>query len=80
MLITLKLTKPDGRIAQYTTHNKINRFYYIARHDKFLKAKIKVSYGKKECSQGCICEFSNEAEVFTKSDLLETIRAFMKEV
>lgn len=56
--------------------NKTRRFSKSIVPDNFLKAKVKVSYGKKLCVQNCLCEFTNSGEYFNKAELIQAIKDF----
>lgn len=79
MQVTLNLTKPNGSIRRYTTKDKINRFFYKLRHDKFTKAYLKVSYGKQICNLGCKCEFYNDGEYSNSKEALKAYKMFLGE-
>ena len=44
-----------------------------------LKCYIKVSYEKKKCIDGCICEFMNDGWYTNKKDFMFAFNAFRKE-
>jgi hypothetical protein len=46
--------------------------------DKFYKAKLRVSYGKRENCWGKLVEFVNEGIYFNRKDLQQAFRAFIE--
>ena len=79
---TLKLYKTDGKIETVRTGKK-KRFLRILRtinwESGIKKGYIKVSYGKKICVDGCLCEFYNNGYYETKKELLEIFKYFDEE-
>lgn len=41
-----------------------------------LKVYLRVSYGRQKCNLGCVCNFANEGEYESKTDLLGAFAAF----
>lgn len=76
---TLKLYKNNGKVETVRTKKKM-RFLRIIRtinwQDGIKKTYIKVSYGKKICVSGCLCEFHNDGYYNNKQDLLEIFKYF----
>ena len=77
---TLKLYRNNGKIETVRTHKK-KRFLKILRTINWQsvalrKTYIKVSYGKKICNYGCLCDFYNEAYCNNKEELLEIFKYF----
>lgn len=79
---TLKLYKNNGKIEIVRTH-KIKRFLRNIRtinwQNGIKKAYLKVSYGKKICNFGCLCEFYNDGYYDSKKELLEVFKYFDEE-
>ena len=46
--------------------------------DKYEKYKLRVTYGKQKCAQGCICEFDNEIRG-NRKDIEWALKAFIQE-
>ncbi len=77
---TLKLYKTNGEVETVRTKKK-RRFLRNIRTinwqlDGIKKAYIKVSYGKKMCNYGCLCDFYNDGYCDNKEELLQTFRYF----
>lgn len=77
---TLKLYKNNEKIETLRTKKK-KRFLRNIRtrnwKDAGIKrAYIKVSYGKKICNYGCLCEFYNDIYYYTKDELLQMFKYF----
>lgn len=80
---TLKLYKTNGKIETVRTHKK-KRFIRILRTINWQsmglrKTYLKVSYGKKTCNYGCLCDFYNDGYYDNKEDLLQTFQYFDEE-
>lgn len=76
----LKLYKPDGKVKTLRTKKK-KRFLKIIRTINWQtmgirKAYLKVSYGKKNCNFGCLCEFYNDTYCNNKEELLDMFKYF----
>lgn len=79
----LKLFTNNGKIEIVRTRKK-KRFLRIIRtinwQDRGIKrAYIKVSYGKKICNFGCLCDFYNDGYYQSKKELLEIFKYFDEE-
>lgn len=76
---TLKIYRTSGKIETIRTRKK-KRFFRILRtinwQDGVKKTYLKVSYDKKICNFGCLCEFYNDGWYFNKEDLMWAYRAF----
>lgn len=76
---TLKLYKTNGKIEIVRTHKK-KRFLRIIRtlnwESGIKKAYIKVSYEKKVCNHGCLCDFYNDCYCDNKEDLIDVFEYF----
>lgn len=79
---TLRLHKNGGKVETVRT-KKRKRFLRILRTIKWgtgiLRGYIKVSYGKKICVDGYLCEFYNDGYYDNKEDLLEVFKVFNEE-
>lgn len=81
---TLKIYKNNEKIETVRTRKK-KRFLKIIRtinwkFDGIKRTYLKVSYGKKVCISGCLCEFQNDAYCNTKEELMEIFKYFDEEV
>ena len=74
--IHLKLWKKDGVVSYYS--DKTRRIFSRLATQNFLKGKILVKYGKKECNLGCVCEFTNEAMVKNKEEARNMLNYFLE--
>jgi len=78
----LKLYKDNGKVEIVRTHKR-RRFFRIIRtinwQNGIKKALIKVSYGKKACNFGCLCDFYNAGSCSSRKKLLEMLRYFDEE-
>lgn len=76
---TLKLYKTNGKAEKVRTRKK-KRFLRIIRtinwKNGVKKAYLKVSYGKKLCNYGCLCDFYNDTYCNNIEELLEMFRYF----
>ncbi len=77
---TLKLYKTEGKVEKVRTKKK-RRFLRILgtinwQHDGVKRAYLKVSYGKKICNYGCICDFLNDTYCNEKKELLDAFKYF----
>lgn len=76
---SLKLYKNNGKVEIVRTRKK-KRFLKIIRtinwENVIKKASLKVSYGKKICNYGCLCDFYNDTYCNSKIDLLEMFKYF----
>ncbi len=76
---TFRVIKDGKTIVRCQTHSKRrfnNRIRTINWQDSPLKVYLRVSYGKRECNLGCICNFYNDGEYDTLQDLMEALEAF----
>lgn len=76
---TFRVIKNGKTIDRCQTHSKrrfYNRIRTINWQDSPLKVYLRVSYGKRECNLGCICNFYNDGEYDTLQDLMEALEAF----
>ncbi len=78
--MVLKFWLKNGKITQkyYREHGR--RFTSSIVPNSFKKAYVKVSYGRKKCNFGCVCEFANWGTYETRPELLKAIRDFLEEV
>lgn len=74
--IVLKVWLPNGKVIQKVFNHRTRRFTSSAVPRLFQKAYVKVSYGRKECNLGCVCEFANWGIYETRLELLKAIRDF----
>jgi len=76
---TLKLYKNNGKVEIVRTKKK-KRFLKIIRtinwQNDIKKVYLKVSYGKRKCIEGCICDFYNDGLYENKGELLQTFKYF----
>lgn len=76
---TLKLYKTNGNVEIVRTRKK-KRFLKIIRtinsQNGIKKAYLKVSYGKKQCSSGCNCDFYNDGYYYNKEELMSVFTYF----
>lgn len=75
--LVLRLWNKEGKLKYYQPMY-FNRFIQLIRHTSFIKAYAKVSYGKKICNFGCLCEFTNEGEAENKKDLVKMVKYFLE--
>ncbi len=80
---TLKLFRTIGKIETVRTKKKM-RFLRNIRTinwqlDGIRKAYLKVSYGKKMCNYGCLCDFYNDGFYDNKEELLDVFKYFDEE-
>ncbi len=79
---TLKLYKNNGEVETVRTKKK-KRFFRILRmidwQNHIKNAYLKISYGKKKCTEGCLCDFYNDGYYANKEDMLETFKYFNEE-
>lgn len=80
---TLKLYKTDKKVETVRTKKKrrfLTNLRTINWQNKGIeRTYIKVSYGKKLCVFGCLCEFYNDGYYDNKEELLQTFRYFEEE-
>ena len=74
---TLFITKDTGKTIHYRPMY-FSRFIQLIRHTSLKKAYVKVSYGKKICNYGCLCEFTNEGWTEDKQTLIKMLRSFLE--
>lgn len=77
---TLKFYKTDGKVETVRTKKKM-RFLKIIRtinwQDRGIyKAYLKVSYGKRICNYGCLCDLYNDGYYDNKEELLQVFEYF----
>ncbi len=80
---TFKIVKDGKTIDKCQTHSRRrfnNRIRTINWQDRPLKGYLRVSYGKRECNLGCVCNFYNDGEYETKEDLLFALSAFTEDI
>lgn len=75
--ITLKFWKSDGKIKIYC-FSKTRRIIAKVKVDKFLKARLKVSYGRILTNTGKLENFTNSGTYFSKDELLMALYAFLE--
>lgn len=68
-------TKPTTRTYKVSKRRFTSRFVPV----NFKNAYVKVSYGTKVCSQGCVCEFFNDGEYTTRTEFIKAIKDFLEE-
>ena len=76
--IYLRLLLKNGKMKQYTSTDRTRRLLAKSRHVQFKKAYCKVSYGKKECNFGCICEFYNDGWYLSNKELTQAMQMFLE--
>lgn len=76
MKILLTYRNKDGKRIFHRFGTNTRVLAQRIASDKFYKANLKVSYGKKEDTFGKLVEFTNEGDYFTKKDLQQAFRAF----
>jgi hypothetical protein len=77
--ILIKFYTKNGEIRKYTSKGSTRKISLKISLVDFEKAYLKVSYGEKICSYGCICLFYNDGWYKTKADLLYMLKAFCEE-
>lgn len=75
----LKILLQNGKTTKKVYQVGGRRFISNVVPSSFKKAYVKVSYGKKICSLGCLCEFTNWGMYETRPELLKAIRDFLEE-
>lgn len=75
----LKIITPRGKIRKYTSNTSPRRIYSQIEANNFQKAYVKVSYGKKKCIDGCMCEFHNDGWYANKQELNQAVKTFWSE-
>lgn len=73
--IKLKLWRSDGKVKIYHSV-KIRRIIAKVKADKFLKASLKVYYGKAKTNTGKIESITNSGTYQTKKELFQALSAF----
>lgn len=73
--ITLKLWKTNGEVKIYHSA-KTRRILAKIKADKFLKASLKVCYGKAPSNTGRLEDITNSGTYFSKEELLMALSAF----
>lgn len=71
----LKLWRVDGTVKRWHSSH-VKRIYSIFKAEKFLKAYVKVVYGKAPTADGKIEEFYNDGIYETLKDLRQAFKAF----
>lgn len=78
----LKRFHPNGTIEKYRT-SSLRRFLNytrtIIRQNPQYKTYLKVSYGKRECHQGCVCSFYNDGFYEDPTDLWMALCSFIED-
>lgn len=79
---TLKIYKNNRKIETVRTRKK-KRFLRIIRtinwKNVIKKTYLKVSYGKKICNFGCLCDFRNDGCYTNQEELLQAFLYFDEE-
>lgn len=79
MNFTFKVIK-NGRVIERVLMHSRRRFYKkigsIKWEDRQFKVYLRVSYGKKECNWGCVCNFYNDGEYETPEHFWQAFNAF----
>lgn len=75
--ILLSFQLPRGKMTRRYYTDKTRRFTANSVPNLFLKAKIYIDYGKKECNYGCVCRFTNEGIATNKKELVKLVRYFL---
>lgn len=76
---TLKLYEDNEEIQTVRTHKRkrfLRNLRTINWQNGIKKAYIKVSYGKKICNYGCLCDFYNETYCNNQKELLQMLKYF----
>ena len=76
---TFRVVKDGKTIDRCQTHSNrrfYNRIRTINWQDSPLKVYLRVSYGRRECNLGCMCNFYNDGEYETSQDLMKALEAF----
>lgn len=77
MNMILKIWGENSRKPTTKLYNdRTRRWNKSVVPNSFKKAYVKVSYGNKQCNEGCLCEFYNDGEYQSKHDLLFAIEMF----
>lgn len=76
---SLKIFNDKGEMKRYNSNGNSRRISSIISRVNFKKAYIKVSYGKKICILGCLCEFYNDGWYYNNKELLQAFNYFRKE-
>lgn len=78
----VKLSKYNGAVEIVRTKKK-KRFLRIIRMQNWKncikKSYLKVFYGEKICSNGCLCDFHNDTYCNSKQELLDMFKYFDEE-
>jgi len=80
---TFRVIKDGKTIDRCQTHSKrrfSNKLGTINWQNSPLKVYLRVSYGRRECNLGCVCNFYNDGEYKTKGDLLFALYAFAEDI
>lgn len=79
---TFRMIRDGKTIDRCQTHSK-RRFYNKIRtinwQNSSLKVYLRVSYGKQECNQRCVCNFYNDGWYNSKEELMSALNAFAAE-
>lgn len=75
--IILSFLLPRHKKIRRYFSDKTRRFTANSVPDLFLKAKIFIDYGKRECNLGCVCSFTNETIATNKKDLVRLVKYFL---
>lgn len=79
---TLKIYKNSGKVEIIRTHKRkrfLRNLRTINWQNGIKKIYIKVSYGKRICNYGCLCEFYNDGYYDNKKELLLIFNYFDEE-
>lgn len=79
MTISLRFYLNSGQVVSKYYSAVGRRFISSAVPNIFLKGHVLVSYGKRLCSHGCLCEFDNQGWYTNKLDFLKATRDFLEE-
>lgn len=78
----LKVLFPSGEIQRYETtayRPFLHQIRTLNWQSSPLKVYLRVSYGKRECTKGCLCSFYNDGFYDNPSDLLEVFYSFVED-
>lgn len=79
---TFRVVKDGNVVDRCQTHSKrrfYNRMRTINWQNNSFKVYLRVSYGKKIFSKGCLCSFYNDGWYDNKTDLWQAVNAFVEE-
>lgn len=75
----VKLMYKNGKVRKLHTEEKLKRILYQVSLGKYQKAYVRVSYGKKKCIHGCLCEFHNDGYYTDPKEVKDVIYLFLNE-